>query len=468
MAPALASSIRVRRLSHQRKTEGPPGPALDTYLREISRLRLIPHEHSLALARKFHRARARLRSAVLGSTLGHVRLAGLAAELRAERIHPSRVFDCADAPSEALSMADALCAAFPATSASTAASKRSTKRRGIDLEELRIAEDVVHSIASEITYFAARAQGLLGRVGARGSDVSTKAPMVGRCLDQDLRSLEAESHMSTGELLEVGASIEEAHRDMLRAQSALATANLRLVVWLARKYKNRGLDFDDLVQEGNLGLLRAVEKFDPERGFRFGSYAAWWIQQSMARALSNQSRTIRIPAYMNERLTQLRKATARVTHDLGRPPSTAELSRALKLPEDRIAAAMLLPQRSLSMQSPVGDDDDRELCDLLPDERYLSPRDAAIASELAQTIQGILAELPPRERRVLCLRFGLDNARPQTLQAVASRFGVSRERIRQVEKSALEKLRRSNQCVRLADYLDRRAANFGQRMEEAG
>jgi len=425
---------------------------------------VLPHREATVLAKTYQQARQRVRVAVLGSPTGVARLAALAAELRSGLIHPGRVFDCPDDREEAAESAEILCAEMLGAPGSDGAIEIPTTLDLSEVTKLPISDAVVQSIASEIIRRAARAEVLTSRIRSlrsRGPGSSAAR----RSLRAELRKIEASTRMRARDLLELGTAIDEDRRTMLRAQSALASANLRLVIWLARRYANRGLDFDDLVQEGNLGLLRAVEKFDPDRGYKFGSYAAWWIQQSMARALSNQSRTIRIPAYMNERLMQVRKTAARVAHVLGRSPSRAELSKALQLPEDRLADVLLLPQRAMSMQRPVGDQETGELCDLFADEKRPSPRDALIAAELARNVRGVLAELPARERRILRLRFGLDDRRPRTLQAIATLFGVSRERIRQVEKRALEMLRDSASCAPLQEYLERGYVELERSME---
>jgi RNA polymerase primary sigma factor len=238
------------------------------------------------------------------------------------------------------------------------------------------------------------------------------------------------------------------------AQDRLTEANLRLVVSVAKRYVGRGMTMLDLVQEGNLGLIRAVEKFQHNKGFKFSTYATWWIRQAITRAIADQARTIRIPVHMVETINRVISTQRRMMQELGHEPSSEELALKLELAPERVREIMKISQEPISLEMPIGEEDDSHLGDFIPDEKALAPADAASHQMLREQVDDVLESLTERERRVLELRFGLDTGRSRTLEEVGKEFGVTRERIRQIEAKALRKLRHPSRSKKLKDYLE--------------
>jgi RNA polymerase primary sigma factor len=270
----------------------------------------------------------------------------------------------------------------------------------------------------------------------------------------DIAALEQETELPAPALRRIYNEVARGERDMRRAKDELTRANLRLVVHIARKYVNRGLMFGDLIQEGNIGLMRAVDKFDWRRGFKFSTYATWWIRQAITRSIADQARTIRVPVHMTETVGKIARAARRLAQESGREPSTEELAARLGLPLDKVRTVQRLVKEPVSLEAPIGDEEDGRLGDLIEDKDAVMPFDAAAQSNLRETAARALSGLTPREERILRMRFGIGMNRDHTLEEVGRTFNVTRERIRQIEAKALKKLQHGRQAQALRGFLE--------------
>ena len=292
-----------------------------------------------------------------------------------------------------------------------------------------------------------------------------KVPLLTAAEEIDL-AMKIEAGVAAGEQLEKAdaGEIELERRDLRRltrieevgfdAKQQLIEANLRLVVSIAKRYVGRGMLFLDLIQEGNLGLIRAVEKFDYRKGFKFSTYATWWIRQAITRAIADQARTIRIPVHMVETINKLVRIQRQLLQELGREPTPKEIGDVMGLPEERVREIQKISQEPVSLETPIGEEEDSQLGDFIEDDAAVVPPDAASFSMLQEQLGKVLDGLAERERKVISLRFGLEDGHPRTLEEVGREFGVTRERIRQIESKTLAKLRHPSRSGKLKDYLE--------------
>ena len=275
-----------------------------------------------------------------------------------------------------------------------------------------------------------------------------------RRAQRKLQDLERENVLTIGEIKEINRKMSIGEAKARRAKKDMVEANLRLVISIAKKYTNRGLQFLDLIQEGNIGLMKAVDKFEYRRGYKFSTYATWWIRQAITRSIADQARTIRIPVHMSETINKLNRISRQMVQEMGREATPEELAERMEMPEDKVRKVLKIAKEPISMETPIGDDEDSHLGDFIEDAAVISPVDSATSEGLREATQNMLASLTSREAKVLRMRFGIDMNTDHTLEEVGKQFDVTRERIRQIEAKALRKLRHPTRSDRLRSFLD--------------
>ena len=275
-----------------------------------------------------------------------------------------------------------------------------------------------------------------------------------RRLQNKLAGIEKDCRITIGEIKEINRRMSIGEAKARRAKKEMVEANLRLVISIAKKYTNRGLQFLDLIQEGNIGLMKAVDKFEYRRGYKFSTYATWWIRQAITRSIADQARTIRIPVHMIETINKLNRISRQILQEKGREPTPEELAERMEMPEDKVRKVLKIAKEPISMETPIGDDEDSHLGDFIEDQNIASPGDSATFAGLREATQEVLAGLTPREAKVLRMRFGIEMNTDHTLEEVGKQFDVTRERIRQIEAKALRKLRHPSRSDQLRSFLD--------------
>jgi len=294
---------------------------------------------------------------------------------------------------------------------------------------------------------------LRAKVGLKGEDLLEMERLV-EATQTKVNRIEMESGLCADKLKKATMTIEGGERKAIEAKSELVKANLRLVVSIAKKYTNRGLQFLDLIQEGNIGLMKAVDKFEYQRGYKFSTYATWWIRQAITRAIADQARTIRIPVHMIETINKLIRTSRYLVQEMGREPTPEEIAHKMEMPLDKVRKVLKIAKEPISLETPIGEEEESHLGDFIEDKEVISPAEAVINTNLAEQTQKILATLTAREEKVLRMRFGIGEKYDHTLEEVGQDFDVTRERIRQIEAKALRKLRHPSRSKRLKSFID--------------
>ncbi|HZN54527.1 MAG TPA: RNA polymerase sigma factor RpoD [Candidatus Polarisedimenticolaceae bacterium] len=496
-APAPSAKDAAKEEKDEEGKEGPiPGPLEKTndpvrmYLREMGTVPLLTREGEVRIARRIERGERRVMNALARSRWVHEELRQIGERIKKSQISANvfaggeeeedksakkleraklviqrlgKKINQLDAATKKL---DKLTAGGRAWKSARFKAKRQQVLVALELRQLNLVPSQIDNLAKQVR----DADHKIRRHARSIEDLKEKMKSfrdaglkreVQRKIDGlrgDIKSIEQEMMASKAEIHEVGMAVVRGIREAKKAKSELIEANLRLVVSIAKKYTNRGLQFLDLIQEGNIGLMKAVDKFEYRRGYKFSTYATWWIRQAITRAIADQARTIRIPVHMIETINKLIRTARSLVQEYGREPSPEEIAKKMGIPVMKVRKVLKIAQEPISLETPIGEEEDSHLKDFIEDRSAVSPVEAAIQLDLRSQTQTVLKTLTPREEKVLKMRFGVGDGSEHTLEEVGQSFAVTRERIRQIESKALRKLRHPSRSKVLRVFLEKAGA----------